>query len=606
MFRIYDAKLPKEGLQEALNSPGFGQITQIIKANLIKRINGDNSLRITAHFNENNMHLLQSDRLIAYERQLYRIIRPKRENKNGNIMHVEAQHIVYDLSAGTISNIETKEDPSFVDGINARQALEQVLDGSKFDVGIVDVEEKLDYLDILEQKRSEAIKTVINTWGGEIHVDNYTINLRKQIGQNNGVVLRMGRNIDGIEFLEDISGIVTRMHVFGYQGANFKDINDGKDFIDSPNIEKYANIYEDYAYFEDEEDPQTLLNLGKKELEKRDKPLFSVRVNLLKLTKHEAYAELERVETGDTVTVLHDLIAEPIALRAIEIERDCITGLATNLVLGDIDQEGLFFSLSETVHTAETVSRTLDKHGKLKGQSIRGAIDLMGVKLLASAIYQNAVVEENRGILLENNNESSPDYGAIYLGAGFLAIANSKDEEGKWIWRSFGTGKGFAGDEILAHSIGIEQIRGDVGKTLDISSNTAIISKVDQQALNERMQTEIEQRSNEINFKVEAEQQRAMGVEGGLQSNIDIYNTHFTFDLSGLTIGKSGNVFKTKLGSEKLSFLENGKEVAYIQHNKLYIKRAEIESVLTVGNSVSGYTDVETVGGGFLGTYRTV
>lgn len=604
MFRIYDAKLPKEGLQEALNSPGFGQITQIIKANLIKRINGDNSLRITAHFNENNMHLLQSDRLIAYERQLYRIIRPKRENKNGNIMHVEAQHIVYDLSAGTISNIETKEDPSFVDGINARQALEQVLDGSKFDVGIVDVEEKLDYLDILEQKRSEAIKTVINTWGGEIHVDNYTINLRKQIGQNNGVVLRMGRNIDGIEFLEDISGIVTRMHVFGYQGANFKDINDGKDFIDSPNIEKYANIYEDYAYFEDEEDPQTLLNLGKKELEKRDKPLFSVRVNLLKLTKHEAYAELERVETGDTVTVLHDLIAEPIALRAIEIERDCITGLATNLVLGDIDQEGLFFSLSETVHTAETVSRTLDKHGKLKGQSIRGAIDLMGVKLLASAVYQNAVVEENRGILLENNNESSPDYGAIYLGAGFLAIANSKDEEGKWIWRSFGTGKGFAGDEILARSIGVEQIRGDVGKTLDISSNHSILMRVDKNEFNERLSTEIQQHDNLVRIAISQEKERAEAVEAELKKFVEVAQTFFDFGIDGLSIGRKGSLFKTLQSDTKLSFFENNHEVAYFQYNRLFVKAAEVVDVLTIGNSAVGYTDIRTTQDGVVVTWR--
>ncbi|MCI8497000.1 MAG: hypothetical protein HFE85_01955, partial [Clostridiales bacterium] len=72
--------------------------------------------------------------------------------------------------------------------------------------------------------------------------------------------------------------------------------------------------------------------------------------------------------------------------------------------------------------------------------------------LVASGSFQTAVPVDGKGILLENNQQDSADYGAMYLGPGMIAIANTKTD-GKWNWRTFGTGTGFTADEIVTGNL---------------------------------------------------------------------------------------------------------------------------------------------------------
>lgn len=75
----------------------------------------------------------------------------------------------------------------------------------------------------------------------------------------------------------------------------------------------------------------------------------------------------------------------------------------------------------------------------------------------------------------------------MLTGMGFM-IANEKTDEGKWNWRTFGTGDGFTADaivtgflsaeRILAGSITADHLRSDVGASLDLSSNKSIVSTV--------------------------------------------------------------------------------------------------------------------------------
>ena len=68
-------------------------------------------------------------------------------------------------------------------------------------------------------------------------------------------------------------------------------------------------------------------------------------------------------------------------------------------------------------------------------------------------------------------------------GEGFM-IANQKNDDGSWDWRTFGTGEGFSADLMVAgflsadriqsHSITANHLAADVGQSLDLSSNTSI------------------------------------------------------------------------------------------------------------------------------------
>ncbi|HHX23485.1 MAG TPA: hypothetical protein GX723_05675, partial [Thermoanaerobacterales bacterium] len=99
--------------------------------------------------------------------------------------------------------------------------------------------------------------------------------------------------------------------------------------------------------------------------------------------------------------------------------------------------------------------------------------------LYASGSYSNAVVNDKAGILFENTNQSSPDYGAMYIGPGIFAIASEKNADNSWNWKTFGTGQGFYGSELVAESVTANKLASDVGQQLDISSNVAITLAID-------------------------------------------------------------------------------------------------------------------------------
>lgn len=54
-------------------------------------------------------------------------------------------------------------------------------------------------------------------------------------------------------------------------------------------------------------------------------------------------------------------------------------------------------------------------------------------------------------------------------------------------------------------------------------------------------------------------------------------------DKNGITIGKSNNKILMNLDNDKLKFMQNGVEVAYLSNNKLYIQNAEILSSIKLG-----------------------
>ena len=77
-------------------------------------------------------------------------------------------------------------------------------------------------------------------------------------------------------------------------------------------------------------------------------------------------------------------------------------------------------------------------------------------------------------------------------GEGFM-IASSRNDDGSWDWRTFGTGEGFtadlivtgflSADRIQAHSITANHLSADVGQSLDLSSNSSIRMTVESAAL---------------------------------------------------------------------------------------------------------------------------
>lgn len=153
--------------------------------------------------------------------------------------------------------------------------------------------------------------------------------------------------------------------------------------------------------------------------------------------------------------------------------------------------------IAEIVHKSKSLydrSRAISEDGFIPAKRLEGMIDVLKTRLSSSV--SNWYTDDQGNLILESVNGKS----AMQLcGEGFM-IANAKTDDGKWDWRTFGTGEGFTADLIIAGFLSADRIQAgtitanklasDVGQSLDLSSNTSIRMTV-QSAVEEEIEDQI-------------------------------------------------------------------------------------------------------------------
>ena len=399
MLRIYEKDLTAANLATALATNGLGTLPHALSCTRHQVINGDWSLTLSYPLDAPGAALLQPERLLCYEdeggAQLYRISRLKPSiSRQGRTLEVEAPHLCYDLAHKYIVNIETSEDDRYPDGIDAATALEQLLAETGFSPGDVTVDgETLDYLDILQKDVMSCIKEqLLEKWGGELEFDNFTVHLRSALGQDRRYPIRDGRNIAGITVTEDYEPVVTRLHVRGYENANFEEINDGKDWIDSELSAQYAYAREGYADFDDVDDPQELLRLGRERLTALEVPEITYDIRLAQMrgtVQYAAYRRLENFALGDTAVLHSAAVDRDVILRCSELETDCLSGRNKSLKLGNTDIK-LLTSITAGASANDRLAHVLDSEGNVQAEKIAGKLNLVRIENLTAEMARIA------------------------------------------------------------------------------------------------------------------------------------------------------------------------------------------------------------------------
>lgn len=399
MLRIYEKDLTAASLSTALATNGLGTLPHTLSCTRHQVINGDWSLTLSYPLDAPGAALLRPERLLCYEdeggAQLYRISRLKPSiSRQGRTLEVEAPHLCYDLAHKYIVNIETSEDDRYPDGIDAATALEQLLAGTGFSPGDVTAGgDTLDYLDILQKDVMSCIKEqLLEKWGGELEFDNFTVHLRSALGQDRRYPIRDGRNIAGITVTEDYEPVVTRLHVRGYENANFEEINDGKDWIDSELSAQYAYAREGYTDFDDVDDPQELLRLGRERLTALEVPEITYDIRLAQMrgtVQYAAYRRLENFALGDTAVLHSAAVDRDVILRCSELETDCLSGRNKSLKLGNTDVK-LLTSITAGASANDRLAHVLDSEGNVQAEKIAGKLNLVRIENLTAEMARIA------------------------------------------------------------------------------------------------------------------------------------------------------------------------------------------------------------------------
>lgn len=320
----------------------------------------------------------------------------------------------------------------------------------------------------------------VKRWGGEILYNNYEVIVNERVGADRGVHVVYGKNIvkDGFSETIDMTDVVTRIVPKAYNGYM---IEGEAPWVDSPIIDKYPTVHYGVITFddvkmradasEDDEANGVIVCDTQEQLEKAlrdkcieqfdvdvDKPSITIEVNMELLQNTELYddvKELETVSLGDTVHCSHSKLGIVTDARAIELTWDAVRNKVTSVKLGDFQ----YNFLDNASSVMNRVEQAIREDGSVIGQQIQGIIN--GVQAQMRAQSSIAKKQEVRAILFEDLDPDSPTFGAMCLGTLGFEIAGERTADGKdWKWSTFGTGKGFYADFIVAGTMLADRIKG--------------------------------------------------------------------------------------------------------------------------------------------------
>ena len=80
-------------------------------------------------------------------------------------------------------------------------------------------------------------------------------------------------------------------------------------------------------------------------------------------------------------------------------------------------------------------------------------------------------------------------------------------------------------------------------------------------------------------------------ITNNVAANQQLLEEYIRFRGALIELGKIGNAFTAELSNEKLSFKENGQEIAFISNQALVITNAEIRNRISLGTAERGWFD---------------
>lgn len=293
-----------------------------------------------------------------------------------------------------------------------------------------------------------------------------------------------------------------------------------------------------------------------------------------------------------TLAEVENLLAEALVLKKGTAESMYITNLAVtsanllSAMLGKLvlkGEDGKYYQVmigaDGTIHTQEVQPSEAEIEAG-ETESGQGIVD-------TSANFADLTAQNIKGneAIFQTILAQSLTAGKLTAGEAMIASATIPTLYATSI-QAIGNSLDLSANESISLIVGgnVQALEGliyDAQEQLgDIES--ALGNKADQETVL-RLSTELTQTAQGITAvinRVEAVESENAEVGEILAA----YQLTFRMDADGVTIGKSNSGFDVRIDNEKLSFRENGQEIAYVSNSQLFITAAEITQSLTIGN----------------------
>lgn len=292
--------------------------------------------------------------------------------KTKNKITLKADHVFFDSKNYLIAD-------SYVVDRNLNDALDHLNDATEPQSPFTTISDVTVYNSLRCVRKSlyEAINALLERWGGHLVRDGWTIAIRENIGQDNGVTVQYAKNLKEITCSEKWDNVVTKLLPVGKDGLLLNELDPSASLYVESEVQYSIPYVKTVSFNQDEILPEDYVDIDGNPDEAaykaalvndlRQKGQTYVNANCIPEVNYSLKANLERVTgIGDTVKVDDKRLGISLLTNVISYSWDCISERYTAVEFGNFKQTlaGLMNSISsqierETSEAAETVRVTL-------------------------------------------------------------------------------------------------------------------------------------------------------------------------------------------------------------------------------------------------------
>ncbi|MDU1584820.1 MAG: phage tail spike protein, partial [Clostridium sp.] len=385
--------------------------------------------------------------------QLFHVYSVKKNMIGG--LNIKARHIFFDLNKSLILDNRAENK-------TCQEALDIILNGTKFS-GKSNIK-KLATAYFVKMNRVAAINgntdnTLISRWGGEIFLDNYNVTVNDHIGGDYGAYINYGNNMLELGLEDNEDNVITRGYPVAFNGRMLPE-----KYIDSPLINKYREIKEDFVEmsdlklkedssdgegFDTVEELYKSMRIRMKELYDGglDKPTVTGTTKVAPLentTKYKYVKGLVNIGLGDTISIYHEKLDIDFESRCVGYTWNILTRKYETVDVGEF-KESFFNKQTDVRNKVESI---LNGDGSVKANEIQGFLDATKAKLKAQK--EIGQLQDVRAFIWEDLDPNSPTYGCMIGGSAGIQISQQRTLHGKdWDFTSAFTAEGIIADKIV-------------------------------------------------------------------------------------------------------------------------------------------------------------
>lgn len=397
----------------------------------------------------------------------------------------------------------------------------------------------------------EAIQVIIERWGGHLVRDNWNIGIRANIGQDNGVTIRYGKNLKNIKATYNWDNVCTKLLPVGKDGLLLNALDPTASvylesttqyeipYTKSVNFDQNDISQDDYKDEEtgevyEEAYTQALIN------DLAEKGQNYLQNNSTPVVNYTLSANVEKVsDIGDTIQVIDEKLGISLLTNIISYEYDCILDKYTQIEFGNFTPtlSGLMGTINN--QTQEIVDESNATLQITLGQDLQDATNQIW-----NVLGNSYVIYEGDKILVVDSLPKETATNVIMINNGGIGFSNN------------GINGQFSSAWTIDNILNMEQINvinltADLvkGGTLKLGSN-----------LNQNGRLEVYDEANSLIAELNKDGLKMYGVDG-------------SYILMNNTVGFSG-------------YDRLGNQIYWASKDEFHMKKSVVEEEITLCNKM--------------------